>query len=48
MVRSGEQRRLLFEMDMALLVLRQRHGESPEATRLTGVYHNLLRQWAST
>lgn len=48
MVRSGEQRRLLFEMDMALLALRQRHGESPEATRLTGVYHNLLRQWAST
>ena len=31
MVRSGEQRRLLFEMDMALLALRQRHGESPEA-----------------
>lgn len=48
MVRSDEQRRLLFDMDMALLALRQRHGESAEATRLTGVYHNLLRQWAST
>ncbi len=48
MVRCGEQRRLLFEMDMALVALRQRHGESAEATRLTGVYHNLLRQWAST
>jgi PKHD-type hydroxylase len=48
MVRSDEQRRLLFEMDMALLALRQRHGESPEATRLTGVYHNLLRQWTDT
>ena len=48
MVRSGEQRALLFEMDMALLALRQQHGESAEATRLTGVYHNLLRQWSST
>lgn len=48
MVRSDERRRLLFEMDMALLALRQRHGESAEATRLTGVYHNLLRQWADT
>jgi PKHD-type hydroxylase len=48
MVRSSEQRRLLFELDMALLQLRQRHGESPETTRLTGTYHNLLRMWAST
>ncbi len=48
MVRSEEQRRLLFEMDMALLALRQREGESAEATRLTGVYHNLLRMWART
>jgi PKHD-type hydroxylase len=35
-------------MDMALLALRQREGESAEATRLTGVYHNLLRMWART
>ena len=48
MVRSEEQRRLLFDMDMALLALRQREGESAEATRLTGVYHNLLRMWART
>jgi len=48
MVRSDEQRRLLFELDMALLALRKNHGESAEATRLTGVYHNLLRMWAST
>ncbi len=48
MVRSAEQRRLLFDLDMALLALRQRHGESAEATKLTGVYHNLLRQWADT
>ena len=48
MVRSDEQRRLLFDMDMALLALRQRHGESEEATRLAGTYHNLLRLWADT
>ncbi|WP_423459346.1 Fe2+-dependent dioxygenase [Ottowia sp. VDI28] len=48
MVRSPEQRALLFEMDMSLLTLRQRHGESAEARALTGTYHNLLRMWAST
>lgn len=48
LIRSDEQRRLLYEMDMALLSLRQRHGESDETTRLTGTYHNLLRQWADT
>jgi PKHD-type hydroxylase len=48
MVRSDEQRRLLFDMDMALLALRQREGETAEATQLTGTYHNLLRMWAET
>lgn len=48
MVRDGERRRLLFDMDMALLALRARHGESAETTALTGTYHNLLRQWAET
>ena len=48
MVRSDEQRRLLFDLDMNLLKLRERHGECAETTALTGVYHNLLRQWAST
>lgn len=48
MVRGDEQRRLLHDMDMALLRLRERHGETDETTALTGVYHNLLRQWADT
>jgi len=48
MVRSHEQRVLLFEMDMSLLTLRQRHGESAEARALTGTYHNQLRMWANT
>lgn len=46
MVRGGEQRRLLFEMDMALLQLRGRGEDDPALVQLTGTYHNLLRMWA--
>ncbi len=48
LVRSDEQRRLLFDLDMNLLKLRTQLSETPETTALTGVYHNLLRQWAET
>ena len=48
MVRLEEQRRILFDMDMNLLKLRAQLGETSETTALTGVYHNLLRQWACT
>lgn len=48
MVRSDEQRRLLFDLDMNLLKLRTQLGETAETIALTGVYHNLLRQWAHT
>lgn len=47
MVRSTEQRQLLFDMDMALLQLR-RQGNDPSVVQLTGTYHNLLRMWADT
>jgi PKHD-type hydroxylase len=52
MVRRDDQRRLLYEMDMAILALRQQtraagsQGDAPEIVRLTGCYHNLLRMWA--
>ena len=47
MVRSDEQRRLLFEMDSHLMRLRQSVGEADAAViGLTGTYHNLLRFWA--
>ena len=54
MVRSDAQRRLLYEMDMAITSLRQkdlaqmppRSSEGSEVIRLTGCYHNLLRMWA--
>ena len=48
MVRSDEQRRLLFDLDMTLVRLRSREGDSDESVRLTGTYHNLLRMWADS
>lgn len=49
MVRSEEQRRLLFEMDRALMHLRSTVGEMDAGVvALTGTYHNLLRLWAET
>ena len=47
MVRSDEQRRLLYEMDSHLMRLRTSVGETdPAVIGLTGTYHNLLRLWA--
>src|SRR5450830_1097795 len=49
MVRSEEQRRLLFEMDKSLISLRHRVGETdPAVVGLTSTYHNLLRLWTDT
>ncbi|MDZ7812138.1 MAG: Fe2+-dependent dioxygenase [Ideonella sp.] len=48
MVRQDAQRQILFDLDMGLMALRERHGDSPETVRLAGAYHNLLRQWAHT
>ncbi len=46
MVRDVGERRMLYEMDMALLQLRQQLGDTDAVVRLTGTYHNLLRRWA--
>ncbi|MBG9387311.1 Fe2+-dependent dioxygenase [Caenimonas aquaedulcis] len=46
MVRRDDQRRLLYEMDMAILALRRAGGDTAETVKLTGCYHNLLRMWA--
>lgn len=46
MVRSDEQRRLLFDMDNHLISIRSRMGEAdPAVIGLTSAYHNLLRMW---
>jgi PKHD-type hydroxylase len=47
MVREDERRRLLFDLDMAILGLRESVGDTPPVVRLTGCYHNLLRMWAT-
>jgi PKHD-type hydroxylase len=47
MVRSTEQRELLFNMDSALMRVRTLAGETDAAViGLTSTYHNLLRMWA--
>ena len=48
LVRSTEQRRLLSELDMQILALRQAQGDTEPVVGLTGTYHNLLRLWADT
>jgi PKHD-type hydroxylase len=35
-------------MDMAILELRRKGGDTAEVVKLTGCYHNLLRMWADT
>ncbi|AFL89671.1 putative iron-regulated protein [Terriglobus roseus DSM 18391] len=45
MVRSDEQRSLLLTLDMAIQRLAQDVPDHPSGVDLTGVYHNLLRQW---
>jgi PKHD-type hydroxylase len=46
MVRDVSQRALLFDLDMSIVQLTREVPKSPALVMLTGVYHNLLRQWA--
>lgn len=50
MIRSDEQRTLLFDLDLAIQRLNSElpneEAAQKSAVQLTGVYHNLLRQWA--
>lgn len=46
MVRQDAQRTLLFDLDTSIQRLAVDHPEHPSTVQLTGVYHNLLRQWA--
>ena len=48
MVRDDARRAMLFEMDAAIERLRAGGADADAVLRLTGVYHNLLRQWAET
>ncbi|HWA08246.1 MAG TPA: Fe2+-dependent dioxygenase [Opitutaceae bacterium] len=46
MIRDDARRALLFEMDVAIQRLGAENATHPSVISLTGVYHNLLRQWA--
>ena len=49
MVRDGGQREILFDLDQSIQELSASAGlNDPTAVRLTGIYHNLIRQWAET
>lgn len=47
MVRDAQQREMLFDLDQTVQALGPALGpNAPEVLRLTGLYHNLIRQWA--
>jgi len=48
LVREDHLRALLWELDGAIQTVTVEKPDSPAIARLTGVYHNLLRQWSDT
>lgn len=46
MIREDAQRTILFDLDMAIQRLNRDVPDHPTAVQFTGIYHNLLRQWA--
>lgn len=48
MVNNDEKRRILFDLDSSIQTLRKQVSDNPEIIKLTGVYHNLIRQWSQT
>ena len=46
MIRDDGQRTMLFDLDAAIQRLNTDLPDHPSAVQFTGVYHNLLRQWA--
>lgn len=49
MIRQDAQRSLLFDLDQTVQQLAVEHGgNDANVLRLSGIYHNLLRQWAET
>lgn len=46
MIRDNANRALLFDMDVAIQRLNAENPTHRSVIQLTGIYHNLLRQWA--
>lgn len=47
LVRDDAQRTLLFDLDQSIQRLNASEADATSRIQLTGVYHNLLRMWAS-
>jgi PKHD-type hydroxylase len=47
LVREDAQRRMMFELDLSIRHLTRDVPDHPALVQLTGVYHNLLRRWAT-
>lgn len=48
LIRDDTRRRLLFELDTSIQKLTATGADAAAVLQLTGVYHNLLRQWAES
>jgi PKHD-type hydroxylase len=48
LVREDHRRRMLLELDDTIQALAAQEPEASAVTRLTALYHNLLRDWADT
>ena len=46
MIRDDGQRTMLFDLDMAIQQLNGEIPDHPSTVQFTGIYHNLMRQWA--
>ncbi|ANY61335.1 Fe2+-dependent dioxygenase [Comamonas aquatica] len=46
LVKSDEQRRLLFDLDQSIQQLSLDHPDHAKLSALSGTYHNLLRMWS--
>src|SRR5690554_197661 len=48
LVREDNRRSILWELDTAIQRIGQDQADSPALPQLTGVYHNLIREWSDT
>lgn len=47
MIRDDGERTMLFDLDQTIQTISAARGaDDPDAVRLTGIYHNLIRKWA--
>lgn len=48
LVRAQVRRSMLLDLDHSIQAIATRDGADEEVVRLTGLYHNLLREWSET